>query len=67
MQSEKADAVHLAWVVFLEFEAPDYSEEGINTFRDFINNEDVINGLEMYGAYEKGTLVGVNELIGSSD
>jgi len=59
IQSEKADAMHLVWNVFSEFEAPDYVEEGINTFKDFINNEDEINKLEIYGAYEKGNLVGV--------
>ena len=26
----------LVWEVFSEFEAPDYSAEGINTFREFI-------------------------------
>ncbi len=59
LQSEKTDAINLVWNVFLEFEAPDYLDEGINTFRDFINNEDAINGLEIYGAYEKGNLTGV--------
>ncbi len=59
IESEKAEAMHLVWDVFLEFEAPDYMEEGINTFRDFINDENQINNLEMYGAYENGTLGGV--------
>ena len=59
MQSEKTDAINLVWNVFLKFEAPDYLDEGINTFRDFINNEDAIDGLEMYGAYENGSLIGV--------
>jgi hypothetical protein len=53
IQAEKADVMYLVWEVFLEFEAPDYVEEGINTFRDFINDENQINNLEMYGAYEK--------------
>ena len=59
IQSEKADAMLLVWSVFLEFEAPYYVEEGVNTFRDFINDENQINNLEMYGAYEKGNLRGV--------
>jgi len=58
-QAEKADAMRLVWDIFSEFEAPDYVEEGVNTFRDFINDENKINNLEMYGAYEKGNLVGV--------
>lgn len=59
IQAEKADAMRLVWDVFLEFEAPEYMEEGINSFRDFINDENQINNLEMHGAYENGTLGGV--------
>ena len=51
LPSEKANAPDLVWRVFLGFEAPDYGAEGVNTFRDFINNEEAINGLEIYGAY----------------
>jgi GNAT superfamily N-acetyltransferase len=58
-QPEKTDAMNLVWSVFLEFEAPDYTDEGINTFHDFINNDDAINGLEIYGAYENGNLIAV--------
>ena len=58
-QSEKVDVINLVWNVFLEFEAPDYIDEGINTFRDFINNEGAISGLEIYGAYENGNLIGI--------
>ncbi len=63
IQAEKADAMRLVWDVFLEFEAPEYLEEGINTFRDFINDENQINNLEMYGAYENGNLGGVIAII----
>ena len=59
LQSEKVDAINLIWNVFLEFEAPDYIDEGINTFRDFINNEGAMNGLEIYGAYENRNLIGI--------
>lgn len=59
MASEKADAISLVWEVFLEFEAPDYRENGIQTFQDFIRDEEVINGHKFYGAYEKENLVGV--------
>lgn len=59
LQSEKASAMHFVWNVFLEFEAPDYVDEGINTFHDFINNEEAVNGLEIYGTYEKENLVGI--------
>lgn len=32
---EIAIALELVWEVFMEFEAPDYSQEGINEFRSF--------------------------------
>jgi len=58
-QPEKPSAMCLVWDVFLEFEAPDYVEEGIATFRDFINDEQSIKELAVYGAFEKGKLAGV--------
>lgn len=45
--------------VFMEYEAPDYSEEGIQTFVNIINNEEFIKGLEIYGAYIESRIVGV--------
>ena len=36
------DALSLIWTTFLQFEAPDYSEEGIQSFKDFIENEEII-------------------------
>ena len=32
-------AMKLAWETFLFFEAQEYSEEGIESFRDFISNQ----------------------------
>lgn len=58
-QIEKKDALSLVWNVFLKFEAPDYTAEGVQTFHDFIRNEEVTNRLTMYGAFKKGLLVGV--------
>jgi len=57
------DALKLIWRTFLEFVAPDYSEEGIETFKTgFIENINFKNkfksGLEkMYGAYDNQKLV----------
>lgn len=59
LAAEKAVAIRLVWDVFLEFEAPDYSKKGIQTFRDFIHDEAAMNELRFYGAYEKENLVGV--------
>ena len=32
------NAIDLIWQTFLQFEAPDYSEEGVKSFQDFIEN-----------------------------
>lgn len=34
-------AIDLIWKTFLQFEAPDYSDEGIQSFRNFIENEEL--------------------------
>lgn len=43
----------------MQYEAPDYSEQGIRTFTDFINNKEATDNLQMYGAFMNGELVGV--------
>lgn len=46
--------------VFMKYEAPDYSDEGVKAFFDTaINNQDYMNNLIMYGAYLNSLLVGV--------
>ena len=49
----------LCWRVFLEFEAPDYSLEGVEAFRRYLENPEEISALTVYGALEAGQLVGV--------
>lgn len=56
---EKAAALSLVWDIFLEFEAPDYSAEGVQTFHNFIGNKEAMDGLVMYGAFQKEVLTGV--------
>lgn len=53
------EAITLIWKVFLQFEAPDYSDEGIQSFKDFIENEEILKTLEFFGAYEHNELRGV--------
>ena len=43
---ELTAALSLIWETFLQFEAPDYSDEGVKSFRDFIENEDIVASLE---------------------
>ena len=56
---DKNTALSLVWSVFLEFEAPDYSEEGVQEFYKSIHDENYLQQLCMYGAFLEGKLVGV--------
>ena len=56
---ELSAGLKLIWETFLEFEAPDYSQEGINSFHDFITNPDCLVSLEFIGAFQEGQLKGV--------
>jgi len=62
--SDLNEALELVWTVFSEFEAPDYSAEGIDTFRAFISY-DCVSGmladgsLRLWGCYIGEVLTGV--------
>lgn len=64
---ESADsqaALRLVWNVFLEFEAPEYSDEGIQEFRNFIELSAVMHmqsesKLFLWGCYCGSRIVGV--------
>lgn len=51
--------VNLVMSVFLEYEAPDYSQEGIDTFSAYVNDENVMRNLDMYGAFIDDEVVGI--------
>ena len=57
--TERKTAVALMWDTFLKFEAPDYSDEGVQSFKDFIENKEILKTLEFFGAYEQDELKGV--------
>ena len=57
-------AMVLVWQVFSEFEAPEYSAEGVDTFRVFIKPDAIIKlmdagELRIWGAFTDGSLRGV--------
>jgi len=59
-----APAMELIWKVFSEFEAPDYSNEGIKEFRAFIQPSHVSDKMKkdeflLWGAFEHEKIVGV--------
>ena len=54
------DALELVWQVFLEFEAPDYTDEGIKEFKKTIDDNNWVNARVFYGAFnEEDKLLGV--------
>ncbi len=57
--NDRERALVLVLSVFIQYEAPDYSEQGIQTFKDFIHNKESIDMLEFYGAYNNNEIVGV--------
>ena len=59
LDEEMDEALKLVWEVFLEFEAPDYTEEGIETFRKTINDKEWVRQREFYGAFDNNKLLGV--------
>jgi GNAT superfamily N-acetyltransferase len=58
-EPEKGGAVKLAWRVFLEFEAPEYSAEGVDEFRRFLDGIPANPDLKMKGCWIDGVLAGI--------
>lgn len=53
------EAIRLVKKVFMQFEAPEYSREGIREFMDSIHNQDYLIMHSFFGAYVHGKLAGV--------
>ena len=64
--SELPQALALVERVFLAFEAPEYSTEGIQTFLSFLRDAEAVSALRFYGAWEKDSLLGVLATRGGS-
>lgn len=63
-QLRKSQAMELVWKVFLEFEAPEYSDEGIREFKAFIAPDAVehrVKGGELFvwGCFHGEKIIGV--------
>lgn len=56
---EIPDALALAWIVFSEYEAPEYSREGIEEFQNCLQDGKYLNGIEYYGAFIGNALIGM--------
>lgn len=64
MGDEIDAALKLALDVFMEFEAPDYKPDGVETFKSFIGNIELINGFKqgicpIYAAFDGGKIIGM--------
>lgn len=63
--NEVTEALALAFEVFLQFEAPDYKPEGVETFRrDIIENNEFISQCQqgdcpIYAAFDKDKMIGI--------
>lgn len=58
-KAEIEAALNLVWNVFQEYEAPDYTQEGIDEFYKSIHDENYLSKLSIYGAFSKEELIGV--------
>ena len=57
-KEEIEQAMELAWSVFQEFEAPDYSEAGSKEFHRSIHDRQFLDTLRVYGAFQQNALIG---------
>ena len=58
-RAEIGMAMALALRVFMRFEAPDYSPDGVETFRNTLAEEGFLDRITCYGAFEGNVLVGM--------
>ena len=56
---ELPEAVALIWEVFSEFEASEYSKEGVRAFRAALDDGERNRAMAFYGAFVAGELIGV--------
>ncbi|MGN0578012.1 MAG: GNAT family N-acetyltransferase [Ruminiclostridium sp.] len=66
-EQEIKSALRLALDVFMRFEAPEYPEEGIESFKASLSSKEYLEKLKIYGAFEGSKLVGTiaTRLLGS--
>ncbi len=58
-KEEIENALLFVWKVFQEYEAPDYTQEGVNEFYQSIHDENYVSQLSLYGAFLQEKLAGV--------
>ncbi len=58
-QQDTQKALSLVWKVFLTYEAPDYTKEGVEEFYKSIHEEEYLSNLTIFGAFYQQKLIGV--------
>ena len=66
-RNEWDDAMALAWKTFMQFEAQDYTKEGIQSFQNFISDNIlyrmfIMGGYQLFGAYDNDKIIGIISL-----
>lgn len=59
VNKDKENAFIFVKKVFIESKDESYSEEGIETFNNFVDNREITNSFKTYGAFENNVLKGV--------
>ncbi len=67
LKEDISKAVELILEVFMMYEVPGYSREGVETFIGSVRNDEWIGSLKFYGAYREEELVGVIATRNSGD
>ncbi|MEA4870070.1 MAG: GNAT family N-acetyltransferase [Christensenella sp.] len=65
-EEELPQALALVKRVFLQYEAPDYSNQGVDTFLAFLQDRAKVSELKPLGAFAAGQIVGVLAMRGAS-
>lgn len=59
VNKEKDEALLFTKKVYIECKDESYSEQGIETFCNFVNNKEITKSFKIYGAFEDNILKGV--------
>ena len=59
LNNEKDEALLFAKKVYIESKDESYSEQGIETFCNFVNNKKITKSFKVYGAFEDNVLKGI--------
>lgn len=59
LNNKKDEALLFAKKVYIECKDESYSEQGIETFCNFVNNKEITKSFKIYGAFENNALKGI--------